>query len=358
MNIFHSSQRGTSLVEVLVTLVLGLVVSAGAIAMVMSNREAYRSTEALSRIQESTRTAFELMSRDLRAVGINACSGGRNRVLNLLNNPSANWWSNWSDSTRGLRGFDNTEVSGTEVFGTSERQRISGTDRVEIMHGGTNALTVAVHNASAADATITDATTGSAVTLPKYALYTQQTSSFDPGDLAIVCDFESTAIFQVSGVELGKRSIQHEAILSATPGNCSSGLAFRTPLDCDPVGTSKVFPPGSQIMRFETAAWFIGSNGRTAATGSSRSLYRATALTPNPEEVVEGVRDMQITYMVDDAYRTATQVNALSGGWARVTGVQIELTIEAPESGTSTASLGARLTRKVSHVVNLRNRVS
>ncbi|MBL8477360.1 MAG: PilW family protein [Methyloversatilis sp.] len=352
MNIFHSSQRGTSLVEVLVTLVLGLVVSAGAIAMVISNREAYRSTEALSRIQESTRTAFELMSRDLRAVGINACNGGRNRVLNLLNNPAANWWSNWSDATRGLRGFDNTEVSGTEVFGTSAGQRITGTDRVEIMHGGTNALTVAVHNASGGDATI------GSVSLPKYALYTQQTSNFDPGDLAIVCDFESTAIFQVSGVELGKRSIQHEAILSASPGNCSSGLAFRTPLVCDPVGTSKVFPPGSQIMRFETAAWFIGNNGRTAATGSPRSLYRATALTPTPEEVVEGVRDMQITYMVDDAYRTATEVNALSGGWARVTGVQIVLTIEAPESGTSTASLGARLTRTVSHVVNLRNRVS
>lgn len=351
MNIFHSSQRGTSLVEVLVTLVLGLVVSAGAIAMVMSNREAYRSTEALSRIQESTRTAFELMSRDLRAVGINACSGGRNRVLNLLNNPSANWWSNWSDSTRGLRGFDNTEVSGTEVFGTSAGQRISGTDRVEIMHGGTNALTVAVHNELGTAATV------AGVDLPKYALSTQRVASFVAGDLAIVCDFESTAIFQVSGVESGSRSIQHEAI-SASPGNCSSGLAFRTPLVCDPVGTSKKFPPGSQIMRFETAAWFIGNNGSTAATGSSRSLYRATALTPNPEEVVEGVRDMQITYMVDDVYRTATEVNALSGGWARVTGVQIELTIEAPESGTSTASLGARLTRKVSHVVNLRNRVS
>jgi type IV pilus assembly protein PilW len=97
-----SLQRGTSLVEVLVTLALGLIVSAGAIAMVISNREAYRSTEAVSRIQESTRVAFEIMSRDLRLVGVNACNGG-SRVLNVLDSASTRWWSDWSG---GLRGFD------------------------------------------------------------------------------------------------------------------------------------------------------------------------------------------------------------------------------------------------------------
>jgi Tfp pilus assembly protein PilW len=102
-----SLQRGTSLVEVLVTLALGLIVSAGAIAMVISNREAYRSTEAVSRIQESTRVAFEIMSRDLRLVGVNACNGG-SRVLNVLDGASTRWWSDWSG---GLRGFDETTAS-------------------------------------------------------------------------------------------------------------------------------------------------------------------------------------------------------------------------------------------------------
>lgn len=351
---FHRSQRGTSLVEVMITLVIGLIVSAGAIAMVISNREAYRSTEALSRVQESTRVAFELMSRDLRAAGINTCNGGRTRVLNLLEDPATRWWSDW---TGGLRGFEGTTASLAAVIGTDAGQRVTGTDLVEVMHGGTSALAIAMHNASASEATIGGGT------VPKFALVTQQASTLAAGDLAIVCDFENSTIFQVSGVDPDSHSIQHE-VIESTPGNCSSGLAFRTPLVCNGgAGTAKVFQAGSQIMRLETAAWYVGVNGRTGNTNSPRSLYRvsvrneAGTLTSVAEEIVEGVVDMEITYVVDGAYLDAASVTALNK-WSEVTGAQIMLTIEAPETGTSTAAVGARLTRTLSHVVNLRNRVS
>lgn len=347
MNSFHSSQRGTSLVEVLVTLALGLVVSAGAIAMVISNREAYRSTEALSRIQESTRMAFELMSRDLRAVGINACNGGRSRVLNLLANPTTNWWSNWSDTTRGLRGFNNTEASLAAVIGTGVGQRVTGTDLVETMHGGTAAMSVSVHN----DATST-ITLASPHTLAS-------------GDLVVLCDFENSAIFQVSAVDASTNSLGH-GIYAGSPGNCSSGLAFRTPLSCDSgTGVRKVFPPGSQLMRLQAAAWFVGNNGRGSNTNSPTSLYRvsvgnngAGSAAQVAEEIVEGVRDMQITYRLPGGdYLTATDITALNR-WNEVVAIQIQLDIDAPDTGTATNAVGARLTRRISHVVNLRNRVS
>ena len=346
MNIFRSSQRGTSLVEVLVTLVLGLVVSAGAIAMVISNREAYRSTEALSRIQESTRMAFELMSRDLRAVGINACNGGRSRVLNLLADPSTRWWSNWSDTTRGLRGFNNTEASTAAIIGTEERQRVTGTDLVETIHGGTAAMSVSVHN----DATST------------LTLATPHTLA--SGDLVVLCDFENSAIFQVSAVDASTNAVVHD-IGTGSPSNCSSGLAFRTPLTCDAgTGVRKVFPPGSQLMRLQAAAWFVGNNGRGGNTNSPTSLYRVSvgnnlgSAQPVAEEIVEGVRDMQITYRLPGGdYLSATDITALNR-WNEVVAIQIQLDIDAPDTGTATNAVGARLTRRISHVVNLRNRVS
>lgn len=346
MNIFRSSQRGTSLVEVLVTLVLGLVVSAGAIAMVISNREAYRSTEALSRIQESTRMAFELMSRDLRAVGINACNGGRSRVLNLLADPSTRWWSNWSDTTRGLRGFNNTEASTAAIIGTEERQRVTGTDLVETIHGGTAAMSVSVHN----DATST------------LTLATPHTLA--SGDLVVLCDFENSAIFQVSAVDASTNAVVHD-IGTGSPSNCSSGLAFRTPLTCDAgTGVRKVFPPGSQLMRLQAAAWFVGNNGRGGNTNSPTSLYRVSvgnnlgSAQPVAEEIVEGVRDMQITYRLPGGdYVSANNITALNR-WNEVVAIQIQLDIDAPDTGTATNAVGARLTRRISHVVNLRNRVS
>jgi type IV pilus assembly protein PilW len=349
-----SLQRGTSLVEVLVTLALGLVVSAGAIAMVISNREAYRSTEAVSRIQESTRVAFEIMSRDLRLVGVNACNGG-SRVLNVLGNASSRWWSDWSG---GLRGFDEGTASLAASFSTGTVPRVAGTDLVEVMHGGTAAMPIAYHNASDAEVTI------SAVAVPAYSLVTERPSILAAGDLAIVCDFENTAIFQVSGVDTATNSVKHEVVTSVEPGNCTSGLAFRTPLDCtDALGVRKVFPPGSQVMRLEAAAWYVGNNGRTGPTNSPTSLYRvsvgnngAGGAAPVAEEIVEGVSNMQVRYMVAGVYRTATEVTALSN-WNQVSGVEIALTIEAPDANTSTAGVGARLTRSLSHVVNLRNRV-
>ena len=65
---------GFSLVELMIAMVLGLLVMGAAFAVFMSNQNTYRANEGLNRIQEATRTAFELMSRDIRAAGGSACS--------------------------------------------------------------------------------------------------------------------------------------------------------------------------------------------------------------------------------------------------------------------------------------------
>lgn len=125
-------QRGISLVEVMVALALGLIVSVGALSLMLGNRQSYRTTEALARVQEATRITFDLMSRDLRAAGINACSGGV-RVMNLLADPAAptRWWTSWNG---GLRGFDNTGAAGAVDFGSETERRVANTDMIELMH--------------------------------------------------------------------------------------------------------------------------------------------------------------------------------------------------------------------------------
>ena len=58
--------RGVTLIELMVALVLGLIVSGAALTLFVTNRQTYTASASLSRIQESERTAFELMSRDVR----------------------------------------------------------------------------------------------------------------------------------------------------------------------------------------------------------------------------------------------------------------------------------------------------
>lgn len=351
-----NSQSGISLIEVMVALALGLIVSVGALSLMLGNRQSYRTTEALARVQEATRITFDLMSRDLRAAGINACSGGV-RVMNLLADPTtARWWTDWSG---GLRGFNNSDASTAVAFGSAAQNRVANTDMIELMHASTSAFPVKVHNASAAEATL------AGLTVPARSIALEkpggQGHSFVAGDLLVVCDYEDTALFQVTGVDADANSVAHASRVDVTtiPGNCANTLGFR-PLCTSTV--TRAFQPGSQVMRFEPVAWFVGNNGRTGTESSPTSLYRIRVVNdgagnagPVIEEVVEGVRDMQLRYMYDreDAYRDAGAV----ADWRLVTGVEIELTIESPETGTTTSTTQPRLTRTLTHVVNLRNRV-
>src|SRR5688572_25344418 len=72
---------GFSLVELMISLVLGLLVTAAAVGIFLSNQRTFRATESLARIQEDGRVAFELMARDLRQAAGNPCG----RTLPMAN---------------------------------------------------------------------------------------------------------------------------------------------------------------------------------------------------------------------------------------------------------------------------------
>ena len=60
------SSLGLSLIELMIAIALGLLIVAATLSIFSSNKQSYRATENLGRVQESGRTAFELMSRDIR----------------------------------------------------------------------------------------------------------------------------------------------------------------------------------------------------------------------------------------------------------------------------------------------------
>ncbi|MFQ5469239.1 MAG: PilW family protein [Gammaproteobacteria bacterium] len=76
MNTF-SHQRGITLVELMVALVVSLILLAGVIQIFSSNQATYRLQEALSRLQENGRFAIEHLQKDIRIAGFpgNAFAG-------------------------------------------------------------------------------------------------------------------------------------------------------------------------------------------------------------------------------------------------------------------------------------------
>jgi type IV pilus assembly protein PilW len=69
--------------------------------------------------------------------------------------------------------------------------------------------------------------------------------------------------------------------------------------------------------------------------------------------VAEGVRDMQLRYLVSGA--SAYVAAAAVADWSQVLAVRFDLTYESPDTGFNTNAAATRLTRTVGFTVNLRN---
>lgn len=325
--------RGMTLVELMISLVLGLLVVAAAIGIFMSNKRVFRSTENLSRLQENARVAYELMAREIREAGGNPCS--RNLpMVNVLNNPGANWWSNWGD---GVHGYDNTQPFGGAAFGSGAGGRVSGTDAIELRSGAPGEVTVIDHKPNSA----------------QFKVNTNDHGLAD-GDIVMVCDFVQASIFQITNAQDGINNTVVHNTGTGTPGNCSKGLGWADPPVCTTNGKSYAYGPNSTIARLRATAWYIGNNGR-----GGRSLYQSSirnsggSISTLNQEITEGVQDMQIQYLLPTP-GTTNYVDAASiTDWPKVSAVRIVLTMQGSDNvGTD----GSKLVRQVEHVVTLRNR--
>ncbi len=148
---------GFSLVELMIAMVLGILVMGAAFAVFMSNQNTYRANEGLNRIQESARTAVELMSRDIRAAGGSACS-------NL--------------ATMETNDTESVLLDRTPVFGDA--------NEVTVVSGSELAYA-------------TEASTASTVTIAEGEL-DAAADAFDVGDVVVLCDAQKTFVATVTGL--------------------------------------------------------------------------------------------------------------------------------------------------------------
>ncbi len=95
MNIKHSQQRGLTLIELMVALVISLLILAGLFTVYKSNQRGNRLNEGLMRTQENGRFAVDFLSRDIRQAGFPASDSnvqkfmfdGSQNDIAVTNNP-------------------------------------------------------------------------------------------------------------------------------------------------------------------------------------------------------------------------------------------------------------------------------
>lgn len=330
---WHNLVRGVGLVELLIALLLGLITTGAVVNIFIVNQHTFRSVEQLARMQENARTAFELMARSLREAGGTNCGRGLPTV-NVINNAATTWWADWNT---GLRGYDGDQEVPAATFGDNAEQRIEGTDAFfSIYADGNTGGAIITHNPDSAQFTLASAN-----------------HRLQAGHLALACDYRRAALFQITSTT--DYTVSH-ATNGPLPGNCNIGLGA----NCESDVNKYTFQSGGVLNGVISETWYIGANGR-----GGRSLYRARVTRDangnaivQIEEIVEGLEDMQLTYLQMNADGTLPSDYERAGNninWARVVAVRIVLTARSVEPvGTD----GTRLERRFYHVVSLRNRLS
>lgn len=106
------AQRGLTLVELMVALVLGLLVALLAAASLVVARTGFTSVDAGAQLRENTRFATSILQRVVQQAGFENAAGGNWSSWRLLCTTPGNTCGDASgDTNPGIRGFDNAYVA-------------------------------------------------------------------------------------------------------------------------------------------------------------------------------------------------------------------------------------------------------
>lgn len=325
----YSRQRGISLVELMISVLLAMILTAGVLHIVLANKTTYRMNEGLSRMQENVRFSMHLLARDLRMVGYTGCaSGAAFPVVNTLN-PSADYEY---DLAVGLLGH---EYSGgwSDAVPTSISTSIdtdSDALSLDMLVGGGARLADEMPNTSADLKVVTP-------------------SNVEDHDILFISDCTRGAVFQVTNVTTsgsGKDNLVHNTGGSSIPGNAQKELSD----DNQPFGTD------ASIWQLTSLTYYVAPSAQTNNRGQSvNALWRLEV--GQARELVQGVSALHFWFGEDlnddgvpNRYVGASDVT----DWGKVIAVRVQITVDSVDAVSSEGN--GRITQTFTQTIKIRNR--
>ncbi|MDE1462554.1 PilW family protein [Spartinivicinus poritis] len=357
---------GFTIVEMMISLVLGALLLGGIISLFTNNQQTYRIIQGTANLQDNARFAIDVISEDIRMSGYYGCLS--NSAAPVYNPSLLNTGSNidflFQNLSLGLEAFEATNV-------TTWQPALPALLTVDLPalnrpppQGGTDVVAI--------KRVISNGVTLNSLNDPTKTMQVEGTGSFAQNDAAIISDCEKATLFQVTAAnDSGTNQNIEYKTTGATPGNINAPIS---------TGASYV-ASSSSVYQFASAVYYIApawdTTNNQAVTNNRGdqvlSLWRIqginTAGQPVPEELLRGVENLQVVYGVDsnpappnegdntiDQYLNANQVDAIANGFERVITARIDLTVNSIDSiGTQNDGV---LRRTFSHTVKLRNRGS
>lgn len=371
-------QRGLSLIELMVTLLIGSLLVLGLVQVFSASRLAYQLSQGIARTQENGRFAMDFLQRDLRMAGHLGCVNDQSRFLpendqgsrsaltttfitqaNLIAN-------NYGAGVHPALRFD-LQVQGYEAVGSAEGSTVAVTTVPTV---DTSLTGWAPNLPAELAAAMPNRVRGSDILVLRYfAPIGAQVSTFTPNDPTATIEVNAAQWPRLTdGVTnpglFGIADCMNAGVFNATTVNAASGTitvtsaASGNPNRSTFSGLSSFVPGQAVVYRAESVIYYVGRNATNEpalyrvrfdlAPGSTSSIPTSTS-----EELVEGIESLQLRYAQDTRtlatqrptgnVATATTANLLlpaadqDTAWRRVGLVQVGLLARSPEPAAAPA---------------------
>ncbi|MES9911253.1 MAG: PilW family protein [Candidatus Sedimenticola sp. 4PFRAG1] len=337
MNMRNMKQQGLGLVEIMIAMVLGLVLTIGMTEIFIANKQAHKSQESLSHIQENARFAIETMARNIRMAGYMGCANLDAVPPNVIADPPPSGGFSAATAVMGSE-VDDAGAWAPVYDGVAPVGVVKGTDVIRVGHAD-DCGAYLVGNMKSDNANI--------------QVNSDNTCGFEQGDHLLITDCKNADLFRAGTVSVGASSGK-----LAIPHPMSVNIDNRL---------STIYGPDARVYKFIQIDYYIKEN-----PFGEPSLYRRSFGVE--EELVEGIEDLEITYGEDetndltaDRYVDANVVGTGAGqGWGKVTGVRVQLGLRSIRNNVALGDTtyvydGAnvtnrRLRQNTTFTVGLRNR--
>ena len=288
----QQTQKGFSLIELMIAMVIGLVLMSGIVSVFASSRKSFDMTQEISSVQESARFAMDALNEDIRLAGFQGCAmssgiSGNAAEISAQNAPTDDYYFT---ATRGA------EISGT-TWAPAAPAELANLDPAPVSDSDVLMLQYASPVTSQLAAPMTNP--GDVIQLVNNA------TGLKTGDLAIISNCAAADLFRVSGISGDPNVGQNIQIMHAAGANKTD--SFSAPYDPNTELT--------RVMKFNYITYYVGDTGRFNSAGESiYSLYAydIDALHDNqdPTEIIEGVENMQVLFGIRTNNNTVRYIDA------------------------------------------------
>ena len=316
MTRYIQNQKGLTLIELMIAMIIGLLLLGGTISMFISNKRVYNEQESMGRLQENARFALGLLMHDIRMAGYTGCNDDEAKVNNHVNGASG---TNILDSSNAVEGSENAgnwlPSGSTDVVGSM----VAGTDGITIRYMEDTGLVLGTPF----------------MTTTSSAMHVNTGNGLVAGEIVAVADCDSADIFQITNSDPSTSGTVAHNTGTGTPGNATKPL-------------QKKYLGDASIVRYIARRYFIGT-GSYGGPSLFRNVYSqdkddsdadgdTTEVIQHNEELIEGVENMQVLYGEDtagsdkiaDTYVTAANVT----NWSNVVSVRISLLLRTIKPNT------------------------